>query len=72
MGIKPDSFLNNLSNKIQAVIVDNIASYSVNITCGVPQGSIWGPLLYTHANFLILNSKKPIMSDKIFLDRLFR
>ena len=46
MGIKPDWFLNYLSNRTQTVFMDNIASDSAKVTCGVPQGSILGPLLY--------------------------
>ena len=35
-----------LSNRSQVVMVDGCLSPPLNITCGVPQGSILGPLLY--------------------------
>ena len=37
---------NYLSNRSQQVQFDNILSETFNITCGVPQGSILGPLLF--------------------------
>lgn len=36
-----------LSQRTQAVKVGNIISRSVDLTCGVPQGSVLGPLLFT-------------------------
>eukprot|EP00732_Lithocolla_globosa_P000188 Lithocolla_globosa_v1_NODE_43_length_8091_cov_73.466584.p2 type:complete len:204 gc:universal NODE_43_length_8091_cov_73.466584:6765-6154(-) len=35
-----------LSNRSQIVIIDSVSSDPMNITCGVPQGSILGPLLF--------------------------
>ena len=35
-----------LSHRSQAVLVDGALSPPLNVTCGVPQGSILGPLLY--------------------------
>ena len=41
------SWMNShLSRRSQVVMVDGCLSPSLNITCGVPQGSILGPLLY--------------------------
>ena len=37
---------NYLTNRTQITIIDNIKSKSERVTCGVPQGSILGPLLF--------------------------
>ena len=43
----PKMWLENyLTNRTQYVEIDNTQSKICNITCGVPQGSILGPLLY--------------------------
>ena len=45
-GIVLEWFKNYLSNRIQYVAFNNCTSDLGNITCGVPQGSILGPLLF--------------------------
>ena len=45
-GVALDMFKNYLSNRYQYVVYDNTKSNNMNITCGVPQGSILGPLLF--------------------------
>ena len=49
-----------LSNRSQHVMVDGCRSKLVNIVSGVPQGSVWGPLLFllhTSELFSILENK---------------
>ena len=46
MGINPGWFKSYLSNRQQLVSVDGVTSDFQKITCGVPQGSLLGPLLY--------------------------
>ena len=45
-GIVHDWFQNYLSNRKQFVSINNIDSNLGNINCGVPQGSVLGPLLF--------------------------
>ena len=45
-GIVHDWFQNYLSNRKQFVSINNINSNLGNINCGVPQGSVLGPLLF--------------------------
>ena len=45
-GIVLEWFKNYLSNRTQYVAFNNCTSEPGNITCGVPQGSILGPLLF--------------------------
>ena len=45
-GIKLDWFRDYLRNRQQFVTLTDISSDMGNITCGVPQGSVLGPLLF--------------------------
>ena len=46
MGIDPSWFISYLSNRMQTVSINGISSEFLNLSCGVPQGSLLGPLLY--------------------------
>jgi hypothetical protein len=45
-GLVYDWFHSYLSGRSQAVFLEGVASDSVNLTCGVPQGSVLGPILF--------------------------
>src|SRR5271154_1498913 len=45
-GLVHDWFSSYLSGRTQAVFLDGVTSDSVNLTCGVPQGSVLGPILF--------------------------
>jgi len=45
-GLVHDWFNSYLSGRTQAVFLDGVTSDSVNLTCGVPQGSVLGPILF--------------------------
>ena len=45
-GIALDWFNNYLKNREQLVTYNSVTSYKLRITCGVPPGSILGPLLF--------------------------
>ena len=46
-GIFKDWFTSSLSNRKKNVSLGNTYSDKVNISCGVPQGSVLGPLLFS-------------------------
>ena len=45
-GVARDWFLSYLSNRKQYVYLNNIASNLCSLNCGIPQGSVLGPLLF--------------------------
>ena len=71
MGIgSVDCFRSYLTNRTQRVKIDEIESESMNITCGVPQGSILGPLLflcYVNDMILSVNCKLMLYADDCVL-----
>ena len=56
-----DWFKNYLNNKEQFTFIDNTHSDKKNISCGIPQGSVLGPLL-----FLIYINDIPNVSKKLY------
>lgn len=66
-GITLDWFRDYLRNRQQFVTLTDISSDMGNITCGVPQGSVLGPLLF----LLYINDIQNCTSDcsiKLFAD----
>ena len=65
-GVAHKLFSSFLSNRCQYVTLDNKHSTSKKITCGVPQGSVLGPLFFT----LYINDINSSRSDcpKLFAD----
>src|SRR3977135_3127553 len=50
-GLVYDWFSSYLTGYTQAVFLDGVSPDSVNLTCGVPQGSVLGPILFQHPTF---------------------
>ena len=66
-GIALNLFKSYLTNRKQYVQLDNYKSQTKSITCGVPQGSVLGPLLF----LLFINdlpNSTPIGNFRIFAD----
>ena len=55
--------MSNYSNRLEYVQKDGQKSASSNITCGVPQGSIYGPLLF----IIYINDFKSSTKDFKFI-----
>ena len=45
-GVAKDWFTSYLSDRTQVVTVNTVTSDQHNISCGVPQGSVLGPILF--------------------------
>ena len=45
-GLSLDWFRSYLSERTQAVVINNVSSEPANLTCGVPQGSVLSPILF--------------------------
>ena len=66
IGLSPNSvkwFTSYLNQRTQIVSINNNFSNPMNITCGVPQGSILGPLLF----LIYVNDMKAAVNCKLLL-----
>ena len=62
-------FKSYLSNRTQQVVINNLSSSSGDVVCGVPQGSILGPLLFLlFINDLPLSLKNSPISVDLYAD----
>ena len=52
-------FSNYLSSRKQYTVLHNCESTLESVTCGVPQGSVLGPLLFLMKKALLLSSTSP-------------
>ena len=56
-------FKSYISNRLFTVNLENCYSHPSNITCGVPQGSILGPLLF----LIYVNDMRQAVKSNLFL-----
>jgi retron-type reverse transcriptase len=66
-GIVLEWFRDNLSNRYQFTYINNAKSVLKKVTCGVPQGSVLGPLLF----FIYMNDIANVLGNstvKLFAD----
>ena len=62
IGIDPAWFKAYLSGRKQIVSINGISSPALNIICGVPQGSLLGPLLYLiYSNDMVISVKHKLL-----------